>query len=303
MTTWKVRNRSHDGNLMDRSERITRNVAYVILIIFSLIALLPCMHVFSKAFSSGADVASGAVLFFPRAPQLETVSFLLTKTGFLNAMKNSILITVIGTAISLFVTVTTAYPLSRSFFKGRKVVSLLYVFSMVFYGGIVPAYMVVNTLGILDTYWACILPFAIVQFNMFIVKNFFEALPEEIEESARLDGAGDIRILASIVCPMALPAIATVGLLYAVNYWNNYIHAMMYTRSESMKTLQVYLYGIINNGSEIAMNQASGSAMTNLTSGNLTAAAVTLSAIPIIAIYPFVQRFLVKGLTIGSVKG
>ena len=175
--------------------------------------------------------------------------------------------------------------------------------SMVFYGGIVPAYMVVNTLKLMDTYWACILPFAIVQFNMFIVKNFFEALPDEIEESARIDGAGDMRILWNIVCPMSLPVIATTGLLYAVNYWNNYIHAMMYTRSADMKTLQVYLYDIINTGSEIAMNLASGNAMTNLTSQNLVAAAVSLSVIPIVALYPFVQRFLVKGLTIGSVKG
>lgn len=295
--------KNHHGKPMDGSERAVRTLSYVVLILFSLVALLPCMHVFSKGFSSGADVTAGNIYFLPKGMQAETVSFILEKTAFLNSMKNSLIITALGTVISMVVTITTAYPLSKPSIKGTHAVSLLYVFSMVFYGGIVPAYMVVNTLGIMDTYWACILPFAIVQFNMFIVKNFFEALPDEVEESARIDGAGDMRILWNIVCPMSLPVIATTGLLYAVNYWNNYIHAMMYTRSADMKTLQVFLYDIINTGSEIAMNLASGNAMTNLTSQNLVAAAVTLSVIPIVALYPFVQRFLVKGLTIGSVKG
>ena len=188
-------------------------------------------------------------------------------------------------------------------FKGRKVITLLYVFSMVFFGGMIPAYMVIQMLGIKDTYAAMILPFAIVQFNMFIVKNYFEGLPETIEESARIDGAGDLRILVSIVCPMSTPVIATVALLYAINYWNNYCHAMMYTQSPSMQTLQVYLYNLIQSGSGYLENMAGGTLTSNITPEGLTAAAVTLSIIPIILLYPFVQRFLIKGITIGSVKG
>lgn len=289
--------------LRDRSEKTVEAVSWVFLSLFTLVALLPCLHVLSKSISSGTDVTAGQILFWPRHIQVETIQFIWTGTNFPTALKNSLIVTVMGTVISLLVTITTAYPLSKRSLRGMRFVSLLYVFSMVFYGGIVPAYMVVNSLGLIDTYWALILPFAIVQFNMFIVKNFFESLPEEIEESARIDGAGDLRILCSIVCPMALPAIATVGLLYAVNYWNNYVHAMMYTRSPGMKTLQVFLYDILANGSEVSMNVASGTAVTNLSSQNLVAGTVTLSAIPIIVLYPFVQRFLMKGLTIGSVKG
>lgn len=291
------------GIPLDRSERTILVIAYSIMGIFTLLALLPCLHVISKSFSTGASVTAGQVYFWPNGFQLETVAFILEKTSFLTALKNSLIITALGTFISLFVTITTAYPLSKPAFRGRKFITFLYVFSMVFYGGIVPAYMVVNTLGIMDTYWACILPFAIVQFNMFVVKNYFESLPEEIEESAHMDGAGDLRTLWSIVCPMSTPVIATVGLLYAVTYWNDYFHAMMYTRSESMKTLQVFLYDVINSGSEIALNATSGEGLTNLTSQNLVAATVALSIVPIIAVYPFVQRYLVKGLTIGSVKG
>lgn len=219
-------------------------------------------------------------------------------------IENSLIVTIGGTAISMFTTITTAYPLSKPSFKGRKVFTLLYVISMVFFGGMIPAYMVVRTLGLIDTYAACILPFAIVQFNMFIVKNYFEGLPEEVEESAWLDGAGDIRTLTRIVCPMSTPVLATVSLLYAITYWNNYFHAMMYTKSAGMQTMQVYLYNIINNSQEFAENLASGSNfMANITSEGLVAATVTLSIIPIVILYPFVARFMVQGITVGSVKG
>lgn len=293
---------------MDKSEKFVTGLAYVLMTLFALVAILPCLHVISKAFSKGTYVAQGAVWFWPKGFQLETMRYILFQTQFFTALKNTLIVTVVGTFVSVVVSISTAYPLSKPSFKGRRPVTLLYVFSMVFFGGIVPAYMVVQMLGILDTYAALILPFAIVQFNMFIVKNYFEGLPETIEESARIDGAGDLRILISIVCPMSTPVIATVTLLYAINYWNNYFHAMMYTQSTSMKTLQVYLYDLINSGAGFLENLTSGgltssNLSSNITAEGLTATAVTLSIIPIIALYPLVQKFLVKGITIGSVKG
>ena len=158
---------------LDTSEKAAEIIAYVVLGILSLLAILPCLHVVSKGLSDGNAVTAGAIYFWPVKPQLETVNYVLTKGGFFNALKNTLIITVVGTAISMLTTVTTAYPLSRADFKGRGFISLLYVISMVFFGGIIPAYMVVRTIGILDTYWACILPFAIVQFNMFIVNYHF----------------------------------------------------------------------------------------------------------------------------------
>lgn len=305
----KKRIRRSNGIAMDSSEKMVLVIAYVVLTVFMLMAILPCLHVISKAFSNGTQVTSGNVYFWPNGFQLETVKYVLTQTSFFTSLKNSLIVTVLGTAISMFTTILTAYPLSKPAFKGRKVVTLLYVISMVFFGGIIPAYMVVRTLGIIDTYWACILPFAIVQFNMFIVKNYFEGLPESIEESAKIDGASDLRTLVSIVIPMSKPVIATVSLLYAINYWNNYFHVMMYTNSTGMRTMQLYLYDIINNGQAFAENLYSGwnsggaAISSNVTTDGMVAAAVTMSLIPIIAFYPFVQRFLVKGITIGSVKG
>lgn len=291
------------GIPLSGSEKFLSGFAYIAMALLSLIAILPCLHVISKAVSNGPDVTAGNVYFWPVGFQLETVKYVLTQTSFFTALKNSLIVTGAGTLLSLFTTITTAYPLSKPGFKGRRVVSLLYVISMVFFGGMIPAYMVVRSLGLLDTYAACILPFAIVQFNMFIVKNYFESLPESVEESARIDGAGDLRTLVSIVCPMSKPVIATVGLLYAINYWNNYFHAMMYTRSPDMNTLQVYLYNIINNSQDFIQNLASNNYMANITSEGMVAAAGTLSIIPIVALYPFVARFMVQGITIGSVKG
>jgi putative aldouronate transport system permease protein len=298
-----------EGYPLGQCERATVVVANVVLTAFSLMALLPCLHVISKAVSLGTQVTAGQVSFWPSGFQLETIQYVLTKTSFFSALKNSVVVFVLGTLISMFTTVTTAYPLSKPAFKGRKVVTMLYVISMVFFGGIIPAYMVIRSIGIYNTYWACIMPFAIVQFNMFIVKNYFEGLPESIEESAMIDGAGDIRTLVHIVCPMSKPVLATIALLYAITYWNNYFHVMMYTNSTEMRTMQLYLYDIINNGQAFAENLYSGwnsggvAISSNVTTDGMVAAAVTMSLIPIIAMYPFVQRFMIQGITIGSVKG
>ncbi len=293
-----------------KSEIAFTRFAYIFMILLALICILPCLHVVSKSISGGNLVTAGRIYFWPRDIQFESVEYILEKTAFFECLKNTLIVTILGTAISMFTTITTAYPLSKPNMPGRKFFVLLYVFSMVFFGGIVPAYMVVNTLGLLDTYWGVILPFAIVQFNMFVMKSYFEGLPESIEEAAHIDGAGDVQTLVRIVIPMSKPVIATVSLLYAVNYWNNYFHAMMYTSSPSMKTLQVYLYDIINNGQAFlenlysgAMGANLGNSMQNITTDGMISAAVTLSIIPIILIYPFVQKFMIQGITIGSVKG
>lgn len=295
---------------LDTSEKVVIVLAHVVLTLFSLIAILPCLHVVSKSISGGPMVTAGRVYFWPVSIQTETMKYVLTKTSFFTSLKNSLIVTVMGTAIAMVTTVTTAYPLSKPKFKGRKFITLLYVISMVFFGGIIPAYMVIRTFGLLDTYWGCILPFAIVQFNMFLVKNYFEGLPGHVEESAEIDGANDLRILVSIVLPMSKPVIATVALLYAITYWNNYFHAMMYTNSTSMRTMQLYLYDIINNGQAFAENvfgnsigSGVGTVSNNITTDGIIAAAVTMSIIPIVAAYPFIQRYMIHGITLGSVKG
>ncbi|MCI6756352.1 MAG: carbohydrate ABC transporter permease [Lachnospiraceae bacterium] len=289
---------------LDRSEEQVTVLAYVILTFFCILVILPCMNVIGEAISPGDDVLGGKVYFWPTGFQTDCINYILEHTRFLNSLKNTLVVTVLGTIVSIIVTVTTAYPLSKPEFKGRGWITFLYVFSMIFYGGMIPAYMVVKSLGLIDTYWGMILPFAIVQFDMFIVKSYFEGLPAEIIESAEVDGAGDGKILISIVCPMSKPVIATVSLLYAVTYWNDYFHAMLYTTSTNMQTLQVYLKNLISNiQSTLTEAYGSSSYTVNYTSDGLVAAAVLMSIIPIVLFYPFISRYLVSGITIGSVKG
>ena len=289
---------------LDRSEEQVTVLAYVILTFFCILVILPCMNVIGEAISPGDDVLGGKVYFWPTGFQTDCINYILEHTRFMNSLKNTLVVTVLGTIVSIIVTVTTAYPLSKPEFKGRGWITFLYVFSMIFYGGMIPAYMVVKSLGLIDTYWGMILPFAIVQFDMFIVKSYFEGLPAEIIESAEVDGAGDGKILISIVCPMSKPVIATVSLLYAVTYWNDYFHAMLYTTSTNMQTLQVYLKNLISNiQSTLTEAYGSSSYTVNYTSDGLVAAAVLMSIIPIVLFYPFISRYLVSGITIGSVKG
>lgn len=288
--------------IYSKDETVISIISTLLTGLAALLCILPCLHVAAKAVSSGTAVTAGRVHFWPISFQLETVWFFLTKTAFPNAMKNTLIVTVAGTIISILTTITTAYPLSKPELRGRKLFLILYIFSMLFYGGMVPAYMVVKTLGLLDTYAGLILPFVIVQFNMLVVKNYMESLPESIEESAKLDGAGYFTLLFRVVCPMCVPVIATVSLLYAVNYWNNYFHALLYTSNPSMKTLQLFLYDTIYSAEDLIEKLLSSEAQ-NISTEGLRSAAVILSIIPIIAFYPFVQRFFVQGITIGSVKG
>jgi putative aldouronate transport system permease protein len=296
------RNEKAEHIIRSRDEKAIEWISIFMVGLAALICSLPCLHVVSKSMSSANAVTGGLVKFWPIGIQFETIQFILKRTIFPRALGNTILVTVAGTIISMLVTITTAYPLSKPELRGRKLILLLYIFSMLFYGGMVPAFMVVKTLGILDTYAALILPFVIVQFNMLVVKNYIEGLPESIEESAKLDGAGYFTILFKVILPMSLPVIATVTLLYAVNYWNNYFHALMYTSSPSMKTLQLFLYDTIYSSDDL-VEKLVGMEAEHIAIEGLRSAAVVLSIIPIILFYPFVQRYFVAGITIGSVKG
>jgi len=288
--------------IIGTDEKLIIVTSYVFMGVAGLIAIIPVLHVLAKSVSSGASVTAGMVKLWPINFQLETIIFILRDTNFFTSLFNSLFVTVVGTMVSMIATITTAYPLSKTNLKGRKFVLLLYVITMLFYGGTVPTYMIIKTLGLLNSYAALILPFAIIQFNMLIVKNYLESFPDSIEESAKLDGANDFKILIFLVIPVAMPVVATVSLLYAVNYWNNYFHAMLYTSTPNMKTLQLFLYDTINAAEEMVEKLVSNKA-TNVSIEGIRSAAIVLSMVPIICLYPLVQRFLVKGITIGSVKG
>ena len=275
---------------------------YILMILLALICLLPVVHLIAKSFSGYNAVIAGRVAFLPIDFQLDVYSYVLHNGLFWRAFINSVIITLGGTFLSLFVTIFAAYPLSKKNFRGKKFILLLYVFSMLFYGGTIPVYILMQSLHLLNTLWAVIIPFLVVQFNLFIMKTGFETVPSALEESAKIDGAGHFTIFSRIYFPLSTPTVATIALLYGVNYWNNYYHSMLFITKQSAKPLQLYLYELITSASMLSSENAFESTM-NLPSSGMQAAAIVLSMIPVVIFYLLCQRYLISGMTIGSVKG
>ncbi|MCI6374718.1 MAG: carbohydrate ABC transporter permease [Clostridiales bacterium] len=281
--------------------RIARALNIMLLALVSLICLLPFVHMIAKSFSGAAAVSAGRVTFYPIDFTLNTYRYVLQDSLFFSSFRNSVIITVGGTLLSLTFTVLAAYPLSKQHLRGRRVILLLYVFTMLFYGGMVSIYVFMRTLNLLNTLACQIIPLLVSQYNLFVMKTFFEGIPESIEESAHIDGAGPLRTLVSIVLPLSLPSLATIGLFYAVAYWNNYYHPMLFITRADVKPLQMYLYELITttqNLYEVDPVIAAG-----LSSSGMQAAAIVVSTLPILLVYPFLQKYFIKGLTVGSVKG
>lgn len=274
---------------------------YLFFSMVALSCLLPYLHIIAKSFSSNTAVISGLVSFVPVGFQLDVYRYVLNDGLFWKSFGNSTFVTLIGTLISMTCTVLTAYPLSKQTFRGRRTILLFYVFSMLFFGGTVPIYIFMQTFGLLNTLWSLIVPFIVSQFLMFVMKTFFEGIPDAIEESAWIDGAGHARILLFIILPLSLPSLATVGLFYAVGYWNNYYHAMLFITKPDVKPMQLYLYELISTAARF--NELDPEMAINLSSAGVQAGSILMGTLPILIVYPFAQKYFVTGLTIGSVKG
>lgn len=275
---------------------------YTLLLLLALIAILPFLNVLAKSMSSARATTSGQVFLLPVEFQLETYKYILFESQFIKSLGNTLFVTTLGTILAMIFTVLTAYPLSRPHFKGKKFFTLLYIFSMVFYGGMVPSYILMKTLNLIDTIYAMIIPFLVVPFNMLVIKSYFENLPDSVEESAKIDGAGDLRILWSIMLPMSKPVLASVSLFYVVAYWNNYFHPMLFIDSPHLKPLQLFLYDTVKSP-EAILEQFSASSLKNISIDGVVSTTVICATIPVIILYPFVQRYFMAGMTIGAVKG
>jgi len=282
---------------------------YAVMLAFALLTLLPFINLIAKSFSGEAPVMAGRVTFWPLSPTLQTYRWVLKGKTFLNALNVSLAVTLAGALAAVVITAMTAYPLSRSGFRGRRGFLYLWVFIMLFNGGIVPNYMLYKSIGLMDTLAALALPGLISVYNMLLIKNYFETLPDSLEEAARIDGASNLRALFQIILPVSLPMMATITLFYAVGYWNDFFTARMYISSVDKRPLQLYLYDLINSalqiqnfGSDGNTGSFSADELMNLTPETVRAAAITLSTIPILMTYPFLQKYFIKGIVIGSVK-
>ena len=286
-------------------ERVYGIVNAVILILLGLLMLFPFVNLIAKSFSSNTAITTGRVVFWPEDFQTGTYRYVMRQGQFWNSFKVSLIITVSGTFGALLLNCITAYPLSKKWLYGRKALVLLFVFTMLFSGGMVPTYILMRALGFNNTIWVLIIPAMLSVYNMVLLKNFFEEIPEAVEESAQLDGAGNLRTLISIVLPMSLPALATIGLFYAVGYWDNYMTGLLYITTPSLRPLQTYLYQLVTEATNISAETMTAEDMelASLNTEAIRAATIMLSCLPIMCVYPFLQKYFVKGMRVGSVKG
>ncbi|HEY0828651.1 MAG TPA: carbohydrate ABC transporter permease [Bacilli bacterium] len=287
---------------MSAAERLVYTGIYLVLISIAVVCVFPFLYALSVSFTSASEVTRRGIVLIPEHITLSAYYEILGSSLISNAYKVSLFVTVAGTFLNIFFTMITAYPLARKALPGRQVILLYIIFTMMFSGGMIPHYLLVKELGLLDSVWALIVPGLISAFNLIIMKGFFEQLPEAIDESARIDGAGEVRILMSIVLPLSMPIIATVGLFYAVGHWNSFFDAILYIQDANKYPVQLVLRNIllgataINNENLPEVNDA-------VNPISIQMATVMVTTLPILFVYPFLQKHFTKGVLLGSIKG
>lgn len=285
-------------------ERLFDMLNYLLLILFALVTLLPFVYILAGSFATEAELAERDFFLIPRDFSLSAYEYIFSSSTLFRSMGISIYITVIGTITNLFFTLTMAYALSRKDLAGRNIVMNMVIFSMLFSGGMIPGYLVVKGLGLVNTYAAVILPGAISAFNLIIIRNFFQNLPPGLEESARIDGCNDIGVLWRIVIPLSMPIIATFGLFYAVGHWNNFFSALLYLNDHNKWPLQVMLREIVML-SQLAIGDLNNVDPEFVTppDQSVKMAVIIVGTLPILLVYPFLQKHFAKGALLGSIKG
>ena len=279
---------------------------YIVLTLVAFTTILPFIYIIGASFASEYELATRPMFIIPRDVTLDAYKFIFSSNKILTSFGNSVFITVLGTLINLFFTVTMAYAISKTRIRGRNFILNMVIFSMFFSGGMIPGYIVIaNMLKLKDTYWSVLMPGAISAYNMMIVKNFFQGIPQELEDSAAIDGCNDLGILWKIVLPLSLPVLATFGLFYAVGHWNSYFGAMIYMSGARDKwPLQVLLREIIILSNASAGDMAAMDPdFVQPPEQSVKMAVIVVSTVPIMCVYPFLQKYFVKGVMVGALKG
>jgi putative aldouronate transport system permease protein len=280
-------------------------ILYMFVTCITLFVLLPLLNVLSSSFSNPSLVAQGKIIFWPEQWTLQSYAKVFANNSVWSGYGNTLLYTALGTCINLVLTVLAAYPLSRIDLKGGKIILGLLIFTMYFHGGMIPTYLVVKQLGMVNTVWAMVLPGAISTFNLIVMRTYFlNTLPKELQESAFIDGCSNTRYLWSIVIPICKPILAVIALYYAVHHWNDFFQALIYLSDPKKYPLQLVLrdiliaskvddFATLDNGFTDRLFQAEG----------IKYAIIIVASLPMLILYPFMQRYFVKGALVGSVKG
>jgi len=277
----------------------------IMLLLISIITIIPIIHILNLSFSTPSQTLSAPLLIWPRGFTWESYKFIFSTKALLKSFEVTIFITVVGTFLNLIFTVTAAYVLSKRDLPGLKFILILIVITMLLSGGIIPGYILIRNLGLIDSVWSMILPGMVSAFNLILMRNFFWSVPDSLTESARIDGAGELRTLVQIMIPLSLPAIATIGLFYGVAHWNEFFRGLFYLNDTSKWPLQLLLRGIISQAdmNQIGAINPTASRDDSLNVLSVQAATIIATITPIVMVYPFLQKYFVKGIMLGSEKG
>ncbi|MBB6632851.1 carbohydrate ABC transporter permease [Cohnella thailandensis] len=292
--------------IQDKSwgSRLFDGVNIALLALVGLVTVLPFVHVLAGSFTTTAELARKQLVLIPTEFSFDAYRYIFSTSTVIRSIGVSVFITVAGTLFSMLLTVLMAFGLSKKTLRGRQTIMFLVVFTMLFNGGLIPSFIVVKSLGLIDSYGALIIPSAMSAFNLIIMRNFFQNLPEGLEESAKIDGAGYWSILFRIVIPLSMPAIATISLFYAVNYWNTYFQAVMYINDAAKWPVQVILRQIVILAGALTADTTGWAAEDVLPPAqSIKMAVIVVATVPILIVYPFLQKHFAKGALLGSIKG
>lgn len=284
-------------------DKVTDVIIYTGIGLVGLCTLLPFLYVIAGSFATEKELTERAFFIIPREFSLNAYNYIVKTGDIFKGLRNSIYLTVVGTMVNMFFTTTFAYPLSKVYMRGRNALLNMVIVTMLFSGGMIPSFLWIQSLGLYNSYWALILPGAISPFNMIIVKNFFQELPAELDEAARIDGCTDIGIFAKIVIPLSKPVIASISLFYAVGYWNDYFNAMIYLSDSRKETVQIVLRRIVLLAGGINADAFDYESNGVPPDKAVKMAATVVATLPILVVYPFVQKYFTKGVMVGAVKG
>ncbi|WP_025845060.1 carbohydrate ABC transporter permease [Paenibacillus ehimensis] len=286
------------------TDRVVDVAIALVLILLALSSLFPFIYILATSLSPMEQVLRGGIILWPERFSFDAYSTILGNTNFVRSLYITAVTTIGGTFVNLALTTFMAYPLSKKTLPGREKMLLLVTITILFSGGMIPTYIVVNKLGLLDSVWSLILPGAISAFNLIILKNFFQGIPSELEEAGKIDGCRTFGLLFRIVLPLSMPALATFTLFYAVGNWNQFFNAVLYITKPELWTVQVFLRQMIFQGStQDVMGQSGFAGEQEILPVTIQMAAIVVSTLPILVVYPFLQKHFAKGVLLGSVKG
>lgn len=292
----------------NKADQLVQFLSYLLIILFCLAILLPCINVLVLSFNDGKDAARGGIWFWPRKFTWNNFKEVFADGSIMVAYGVSVARTVIGTFLSLGVTTLAAFSLKQKDLPGRKLITVLITFTMLFSGGMIPTYIQYKNLHLLNSFWVYVVPSLVSVTYLLMMRTFFEGIPDSLEESAKLDGCGYFQICVRIMIPLSKPVIAVVGLYTAVNHWNDWFAGAFYMNDSSLWPVQTVLRNMLSKAmsqqQEItSVAQALAQNTVSTTSDSLKMAAVVVTTVPILCVYPFVQKYFAKGAMIGSVKG